>query len=50
MLNNELMEYKKKYTQKSLETLNSIMVVKFNATEDLETERHGQLIADCQVK
>lgn len=48
LINAELLELKKKYNQKSLETIRNIMTVKYNATEDLETEKHGHLIVDFQ--
>jgi hypothetical protein len=48
-MNAELSEYRKKYEQKSLETLKNIMVVKYNATEDFETDRITEYIQNCQV-
>jgi hypothetical protein len=50
ILNAELLEFKRTYSQKSLEMLKNIMFIKYNAGEEFEMEKHGLLISDCQVK
>lgn len=39
----------KKLQENTIQVLKNIKYVKYNATEDYETEKHTKLISDCQV-